>query len=123
MLMGIIENLYILKTTFLIMGFFCSYQILIVSKSIALSIARYATFIAAAANMIMMGFGYFFHIGIGKILHNSWDGTSINDMGSPIYSTNSFNHAFIALPISLAVAIIGFVILAYIEKRSKKISI
>ena len=123
MLMGVVENIYILKTTFLIMGFFCSYQILIVSKSIALSIAKYATFIAAAANMIMMGFGYFFHVGIGKILHNSWDGVLINDMGSPIYSAESFSRAFVALPVSLMVAIVGFGILAYIEKRNKKISI
>ena len=72
--------------------------------------------------MIMMGFGTFFHVGIGKALHHFWDGISVNEIGSPIYSADNFYYAFISLPISLAVAIVGFSFLAYVEKRSKKVS-
>jgi hypothetical protein len=122
MLTGVVDDIRILKAIFLIFGFFCSYQILIFSKSIALSLTQYATFIAAVANMIMMGFGTFFHVGIGKALHHFWDGVSVNEMGSPIYSADNFYCAFISLPISLAVAIVGFSFLAYVEKRSKKVS-
>ena len=121
LLMEVIQSIIILKFIFFIIGFFCSYQILIIAKSIALVHVEHATFISAVANMIMMGFGYFSHRGIGTLLHHFWDG-SRNTLGSPVYNTENFYNSLLILPISLVVAIIGFIILALVEKNKKKIS-
>ena len=71
--------------------------------------------------MLMMGFGYVSHRAIGVLLHYFWDGDK-NMQGSPVYSIENFRDALLVLPISLIVAIIGFVLLAIIEKSNKKIA-
>ncbi|WP_323732615.1 MFS transporter [Candidatus Bandiella euplotis] len=116
-LAGIINDIFILKTVFLVIGFFCAYQIYIVAKSIALSLEKYATFISAISNMTMMLLGYFFHTGIGKMLHHLWDGVSVSETGSPIYSADSFSKTFAIIPVGLVIATVGFILLAYLEKR------
>ena len=70
--------------------------------------------------MIMMSFGYFFHRVIGMVLQHVWDGKH-DIMGNPIYSSDNLYNALMVLPISLAIAILGYSILVIFEKRTKKI--
>ncbi|MSO13797.1 MFS transporter [Rickettsiales endosymbiont of Trichoplax sp. H2] len=121
LLMNLVQNPITLKLMFFVIGFFCSYQILIIAKSVALVHVEHATFISAVANMIMMGFGYFSHRAIGMILHHFWDGMK-NNLGVPIYSVENFYNALVILIVSLAIAIVGFVLLVLVEKNKKKIS-
>ncbi len=120
LLMGIAENVMILRCIFLVMGLFCAYQLIVIAKSVAIVIIEHGTFISAVANMIMMGFGYFTHRGIGKILQYLWNGDR-NDIGTPLYSADNFYYALLVIPISLMIATVGYMSLAYIEKRKKKI--
>lgn len=121
LLTGMVTNIILLKYTFFTIGFFCSYQILIIAKSIALINIQHATFISAVTNMVMMGFGYFSHRGIGILLNYFWDGEK-NTQGNPIYSIENFNNSLLILPVGLIVAIVGFILLAIIERNNKKIT-
>ena len=121
LLMCITENIIVLSLIFFIIGCFCAYQLIVIAKSIALVIVEHGTFISAVTNMIMMGFGYFTHRGIGKILHHLWDGNR-NEVGAPLYSADNFYHALLVIPISLVIATIGYIGLAYMEKRKKKVT-
>ena len=121
LLMCITENIIVLSLIFFIIGCFCAYQLIVIAKSIALVIVEHGTFISAVTNMIMMGFGYFTHRGIGKILHYLWDGNH-NEVGAPLYSADNFYHALLVIPISLVIATIGYIGLAYMEKRKKKVT-
>ncbi len=119
LLSGLIESHFAFKVLLFTIGFFCSYQLIVIAKSIALVTVKHATFISAIANMIMMSFGYFFHRIIGKVLDYVWDG-KCNVVGSPIYNASNMYHALIILPISLAIAILGYTFLVIVEKRNKK---
>jgi len=121
LLTGVVVNVSFLKWVFFIIGFFCAYQVVLIAKSIALVHVKHATFISAIANMLMMGFGYISHRAIGVLLHYFWGGDK-NVQGSPVYSAENFRDALLVLPISLIVAIVGFVLLAIIEKGNKKIA-
>ena len=120
LLMNIVENIIILQCIFFIIGIFCAYQLIIIAKTIALVSVEHATFVSAVTNMIMMGFGYFMHRGIGKILHYLWDGTR-NEAGSPLYSPDNFYYALLMIPIALIIGFVGCAILAYLENKKKKV--
>ena len=120
LLIGVTESAMLLKCIFFVMGLFCAYQLIVIAKSIALVTVEHGTFVSAVTNMIMMGFGYFTHRGVGKILHYLWDGNS-NEAGTPLYSADNFYYALLVIPTSLMIATVGYIILAYVEKRNKKI--
>ncbi|MFK7760749.1 MAG: MFS transporter [Candidatus Midichloriaceae bacterium] len=120
MLSGFIESPIAFKILLFTIGFFCAYQLIVIAKSIALVHVGHATFISAITNMIMMSFGYFFHRVIGKVLQYVWDG-KYNILGNPLYSSDNLYNALMVLPISLAIAVLGYSILVIFEKKTKKI--
>ena len=119
LLAGIVKSLICLKVVFFIIGFFCSYQILVIAKSISLVRFKHATFVSSVVNMIMMGFGYVSHRVIGKTLHYCWDG-HLGFSGQVIYTNSNFYNALLILPISLLIAMIGFISLSILSQTNKK---
>ncbi len=56
--------------------------------------------------MIVMGFGYFFHTGIAKIIDLCWDGMVVQ--GNPVYGTGLLVKAISIIPVCLLLAVFGF---------------
>jgi predicted MFS family arabinose efflux permease len=99
----------------LVSGVFCAYQVVIISK-IATFVSEERSGIAAAiANMIIMTFGLFFHKFIGITLDWQWTGKMTQDVKS--YSVEAFTNSIAIIPISAAIAIIGFAIMVMINIR------
>ena len=94
----------------LIIGIFCAYQVVIISK-IATYVSENRSGIAAAvANMIIMAFGLFFHKAIGMRLDALWDGTLLGTVKS--YSSDAYISSISIIPISIFIAIIGLIIIS-----------
>ena len=119
MLTEVTKSYLVLKILFFFVGFFSSYQLIVIAKSSSILFFDNVTFVSAISNMIMMSFGYFFHRVIGKVLDCNWDGT-LNFFGVPVYSANNINYALMVFPTTLAIGILGYIFLAFLEKRNKK---
>ena len=116
-------NYELIKIIFGVIGFFCSYQILIIAKSISISKSKNPALVSAIANMIMMGCGYIFHRAMGAALYISWSGCS-ELTGNPLYSYQGFDNIILLLIITLAISLKGFLTLNNDDKsfnRLKKI--
>lgn len=64
----VIININLLKLFYFIMGFSCSYQIIVINKNISIAKTKHKVFVSSITNMIMMFFGWFYHQSIGKML-------------------------------------------------------
>lgn len=84
--------------SFILVGVCCAYQILAISKTLTYMPERVAGITAAIANMIIMSFGYAFHTSIGFLI-NTFGGTG---------ETSAFIYGLSIIPITLAIALIGF---------------
>ena len=62
------SSVTLIMLIFFVIGFFCSYQMIIVAKAMSLIKKEHEAFILAVMNMIIMGLGYCFHRIIGKVL-------------------------------------------------------
>ena len=114
------NNIILLKLLYYIIGFSCSYQILIISKAVILTNGRSSTFVSSIVNMVMMCFGFSMHITIGKLL-NYFSEVTINNISTrQVYTIYSFHSSLIIIPICLALASIGLSLLILKEKRNKK---
>ncbi len=91
-------------------GFFCSYQTVIVPKIATFSRKESSAFSLAVANMIIMLFGWIFHNLIGFIIDFLWDNQMIN--GIKIYSGDILIKSFLVIPIAMGIAILLLVYLA-----------
>ena len=102
-------TIQLMTILFLIVGVACSYQIIAIYK-VSTYVSEQATGLATAvANMIIMVFGYGFHVTIGSIVKASGgDGK------------DAFINGILVIPVALAVAIIGFIIFACYESMVKK---
>lgn len=92
--------------SFILVGMCCSYQILAIYKVSTYMPENLAGLTTAIANMIIMIFGYGFHSAIGFVI-NSYGGTHV---------TQAFVYGIGVIPVTLAVGIIGFLLVAYKEK-------
>lgn len=97
----------VMNTTSISIGFFiigicCAYQILAIYKASTYVPESVVGLTTAVANMIIMSFGYAFHSLIGII----------------IKSYSSFNSGISIIPITLAIGATGFLMIAYLERRS-----
>ena len=105
---------------FFIIGFFCSYQIIIISKINYLSINHpNKTFFSSLSNMIMMSFGYISHRSIGFIISYFWNGHK-NEYGMPIYDSYIFNYVLLFIISCLFISFYSFFIFFLKEKLTKK---
>lgn len=110
---------YVLKTICFIIGFFCSYQIAIISKISTYVRESLSGLAASVVNMIIMAFGWVFHNSIGSILEYNWDGLQ-EETGRHIYSTEAFVYGLSIIPIAMMVAISGMALIAQIKDRNNQ---
>ncbi len=97
----------------LVVGIFCAYQVVIISK-IATFVSEERSGVAAAiANMIIMAFGLVFHKFIGITLDWQWNGQMLDNIKS--YSVEAFTNSIMVIPAAMTIAIIGFIIMAMIN--------
>ena len=93
---------------FILVGICCAYQILAIYKASTYLPEEVAGITTAIANMIIMSFGYAFHTLIGL---------TVDAFGGPTLA-NAFTYGLSIIPLALAIAILGFFFLFYLE-RSK----
>lgn len=91
---------------FILVGICCAYQILAIYKTLTYMPEHVAGITTAIANMIIMSFGYAFHSTIGFLI-NTFGGTG---------QTSAFIYGLSIIPITLAIAVIGFFGLYYQER-------
>ena len=99
----------VLSAVFVVIGVLCSYQIIAIYKVSTFADKQSTGLATAAANMIIMLFGYGFHSVIGKVI--SLTNTSVGG-----YTAESFEYGIAVIPVTLFVAAFGFII---ISKGSK----
>ncbi|STY29873.1 major facilitator superfamily (MFS) transporter [Legionella wadsworthii] len=99
-----------ITVSFILVGMCCAYQILaiyIVSTYVPENLAGLTT---AIANMIIMIFGYGFHTAIGYV---------INSQGG-IRETAAFVYGIGVIPVTLAIGVVGFMIIAFRQNSTAK---
>ncbi|MGL9732677.1 MAG: MFS transporter [Wolbachia sp.] len=106
-------GLYIVLPSLLVIGFASGYQVIIIYKAISYVNNNLISLATAISNMIVMIFGYFFHVGIAKIVDLYWNGIIIQE--NPVYDTRLLIKAISIIPICLLLAAFGFV---WLKKRS-----
>ncbi|MCL9685837.1 MFS transporter [Legionella maioricensis] len=95
-----------ISISFVVVGVCCAYQILAIYKVSTYVPENLAGLTTAIANMIIMSFGYAFHTVIGFVI-NTYGGTEV---------TQAFVYGIGVIPLTLALGIIGFLVIAYKEK-------
>lgn len=98
-----------------IVGIFCAYQVVIISKISTYVEERLSGMAASVANMIIMAFGSIFHNAIGINTDRFWDGTINN--GVRVYNAAAYLKGISIIPTAMTIAIIGFMILITFEKQ------
>jgi predicted MFS family arabinose efflux permease len=96
----------IMGITFVLVGICCSYQILTVYMASCYVEKRVAELAGAAANMIIMSFGYFFHTIIGLVL------TELGGKEAP----HAFTYAMAIIPLGLIMGVLGVWALSYKQR-------
>ena len=95
---------------FILVGICCAYQIIVIYKASTYVPGHVASLTTAVANMIIMSFGYAFHTVIGFVI-NAYGG---------INTSQSFIYGVGVIPITLAIGVMGFLVLAYKESKERK---
>ena len=95
-----------ISISFVLVGVCCAYQILAIYKVSTYVPENLAGLTTAIANMIIMSFGYAFHTAIGFVI-NIYGGTEV---------AQAFVYGIGVIPVTLALGIIGFLVIAYKEK-------
>jgi len=96
---------------FILVGVCCIYQVLAIYKASTYVPENVAGLATAAANMIIMSFGYVFHSVIGFIIKASGGAET----------AQAFVYGISVIPMALGIGVVGFLVLSYEEKnRSMK---
>lgn len=98
-----------ISISFVVVGMCCAYQILAIYKASTYVPDNLAGLTTAVANMIIMSFGYAFHTVIGFVI-NTYGGTHV---------ARAFAYGIGVIPVTLALGVMGFIILAYREKNTE----
>ncbi|MGL9682197.1 MAG: MFS transporter [Wolbachia sp.] len=106
-------GLYVVLPALLVIGFASGYQVTTIYKAISYVNNNLVGLATSVSNMIVMGFGYFFHVGITKIVDLYWDGMTIQ--GNPVYSAELLIKAISIIPICLLLSAFYFM---WLKKRS-----
>ena len=117
---GYTSNITLLYILFFILGICCAYQLLVIGKAALSASEEHASLTAAVVNMIMMSFGYLFHVSIGKIMKMTWDGT-LTANGRHLYKAINYQYSLSVVILGLVLGLIGFVLISFLEtiKNSK----
>ncbi|WP_347252082.1 MFS transporter [Legionella sp.] len=92
--------------SFILVGVCSAYQILAIYKASTYLPEQVAGITTAIANMIIMSFGYAFHTSIGFLIH-TFGGSGVS---------SAFIYGLSVIPLTLAIAVIGFFALFYQER-------
>ncbi|WP_131794962.1 MFS transporter [Fluoribacter gormanii] len=109
-LVGGMLNVSSITISFILVGMCCAYQILAIYKVSTYVPEHLAGLTTAIANMIIMIFGYAFHTIIGFVINVNG---GIREAGAFVYGIG-------VIPATLAIGVIGFLLLAYREKSTVK---
>ncbi|QKX00764.1 MFS transporter [Wolbachia endosymbiont of Dipetalonema caudispina] len=107
------SSLYVVLPALFVIGFASGYQVITIYKAISYVTTDLVGLATAFSNMIIMVFGYFFHVLIAKIVSFYWTGTTIE--GNPIYGSGLLIKAMSIIPVCLLFAVFGFI---WLRKRS-----
>lgn len=114
--LGLLARLKNLWVIYFSIGFFSSYQIVVIDKIVSLVPKSKSVFSSAVANMVMMGCGSLFHILIGEIIAK-FSVMSYTDINFHVwYSTIGFTYALLPIIICLFVAVFGFYICKLVDR-------
>lgn len=103
-----------LSILFFTIGFAGAYQVIIIymnSKNVS---SNHGSIVTSITNMVIMSFGYFFHIAISKGMDMFWDGQVIDNV--PVYGSISYKAGLAVIPISLIIAGFG---LLFVNDKTK----
>lgn len=104
--------------TFLIIGLFCAYQVVVTAKVLTYVYLERSGMAAATSNMIVMAFGSIFHNAIGMRLDRLWDGAMIDGIRS--YSSDAFVSSIAIIPFAISIAVVGFVVIIITDIINKR---
>ncbi|WP_333023074.1 MFS transporter [Wolbachia endosymbiont of Pentidionis agamae] len=110
-----INNIYIISVILFIVGFASGYQVVTTYKAISYVNTNLVGMTTAVANMIVMIFGYVFHVGIAKIIDFYWDNKMVAE--KPVYGSSLLIKAISIIPICLLIATFGFMWLKLQDKK------
>jgi predicted MFS family arabinose efflux permease len=100
-------TLEVIYVMFFVIGVCSAYQIIAIYKSSTYAKDHVVNLTTSFANMVIMIFGYFFHSIIGYIV--SFMGGATN--------TDALKCGIMVIPITLAVACIGYILLAIVDRN------
>ncbi len=103
-------SLYFLYTAVFLSGFFCAYQILVISKVRHFASTRLLDMTSTVSNMVMMIFGFVFHNVIGSLMEffREVDGT---------ISPTSLKYCLTSINVALVIAVVGVMFMLIADKR------
>lgn len=101
----------LLPIVFFIIGLLSAYQIIAIAHVSTCVPAQFTGLTSAVANMIIMIFGYVFHASIGAVVHF----VAGSDAQSGVLPHEAMIYGVGLIPVALAIASIGFGILAYVR--------
>lgn len=96
-----------ISVIFVLIGICCAYQILVIFKASTYVKEHVVSLTNAAANMIIMAFGYILHSSIGFII----------DVFGGRNNIQALSLGIATIPAAIVIAIIGFTIMTLIDKR------
>ena len=114
MLLSGVLPMSLLSIILVIIGIMCAYQIPAIYQASTFVPEKQASLTTAVANMIIMTFGYIFHMVIGNAMHFVWNGQITDNV--PLYTPENYRFALAVIPLGLIIGSIGYVIVQY--KRS-----
>ena len=100
-----------------LIGVTCSYQILAIYKASTYVSEHLIGLTTSVANMIIMLFGYLFHMSIGNLVDISWSGTIANNQS--LYTGADYTLGLSIIPAALFAAAMGYLFIAISERRVK----
>jgi MFS family permease len=93
-----------------IIGLFCAYQVIIISRISCFVTAENSAIAASIANMIIMIFGWGFHKIIGYNLDRKWHDNYDNE-GMKSYDLLNYTDSLAVIPYSIIIALIGLLVI------------
>ncbi len=103
-----VGNSVLVSIVLFLIGIMCAYQVIAIAKVSSLVNKSLTGISTSFCNMIIMSFGYFFHVSIGKISYS---------FQASYPSENSYRYAIAIIPIALIVAAFGFTLLSIKEEK------
>lgn len=113
-------TVFILYCISLVIGICSAYQVVIISRISTYVKVQLSGMAAAVSNMIVMSFGYFFHKLIAYVVEYNSKVKVIDSVLT--YGYNDYIAGISVIPISIAVAVLGFMWAVLFKYRPKKVA-